>query len=123
MENTTKGIIEVVAAFSIAGLVVSNMFFNLANEAVENEEIEQVEPEVEVEQVETEADASDAHAEVTPSLPTYISQEEFDGKFTQDPEEKQYYDGKFQLRNGSLVQADFLLYIDDTTFDYASAIF
>lgn len=36
MENKTKGILAVLAALSIAGLVVTNMFFNSADEAVEN---------------------------------------------------------------------------------------
>jgi len=43
--------------------------------------------------------------------------------FKLDSEEKQYPNGKFQLKGGSIVNADFLMYGENDLFDYASAIF
>ncbi|MCM3599412.1 hypothetical protein M3175_01610 [Robertmurraya korlensis] len=54
---------------------------------------------------------------------TEITQEEFEAKYKQDPEETQYPNGKFELTDGSTVNADFISYGENELFDYATAIY
>lgn len=52
-----------------------------------------------------------------------ITLEEFDEKFVKDAEEEQYPNGKFQLKDGTIAQADYFNYGENELFYYASAIF
>jgi hypothetical protein len=54
---------------------------------------------------------------------TFLSKDEFNKMFKLDPEEKQYENGKFQLKDGSIIYADDLMYGESELFSYASAIF
>lgn len=53
----------------------------------------------------------------------FITLEEFDQLFEQDPEKEQWIDGKFQLADGSIVYADYLSYGKSDLFDSATTIF
>jgi hypothetical protein len=53
----------------------------------------------------------------------FISEDEFNSKFKQDPDENQFQEGKFELMDGSIVNADFFSYRKSAMFDYATAIF
>lgn len=79
-------------------------------EAVEEDAEEVVEP------------VEETSPEVAP-LATEITYEDFNGRFKQDVEETQYPNGKFQLSDGSTVNADYLFYAGNDVFDYAMAIF
>lgn len=67
------------------------------------------------------------------TLPTKTKQEtpskisltkgEFNKMFKQDTKEKQYPNGKFQLKNGSIVYADYLMYGNNDVFEDATVIF
>jgi hypothetical protein len=54
---------------------------------------------------------------------SFISLEEFNQLFEQDPKEEQWIDGKFQLVDDSIVYADYLSYGKSDLFDYATTIF
>lgn len=54
---------------------------------------------------------------------TSLTKNEFNKMFKQDTEEKQYPNGKFQLKNGSIVHADYLMYGDSDVFEDATVIF
>ncbi|MCM3600615.1 hypothetical protein M3175_07720 [Robertmurraya korlensis] len=54
---------------------------------------------------------------------TEITKEEFEAKYQEDPEETQYPNGKFELADGSTVNADFISYDSSDLFDYATAIY
>lgn len=56
-------------------------------------------------------------------LKTEITLEEFNQKFKQDPEETQYPNGKFELKDGSIINADYLMYGENDLFYFAIAIF
>lgn len=43
--------------------------------------------------------------------------------FKLDPEEKQYENGKFQLNDGTVVNADYLMYAENHLFAFGIAIF
>ncbi|WMX58101.1 hypothetical protein [Peribacillus sp. R9-11] len=57
------------------------------------------------------------------SLKESLSVDEFNARFKQDSEEKQYPNGKFQLKDGSIVNADKFNYEGNSMFDYATVIF
>lgn len=123
--------------FGLATMLLSACGGNTA----EVEEKEQTEPIVEVEKkaekevdkveeskesTEEATEVVEQPAEVTvveEKLPTRMTLSEFNAKFKQDPEETQYQNGKFQLKDGSVVNADYLSYSENDTFDYAIAIF
>lgn|GEM_PF-4411782 len=52
-----------------------------------------------------------------------MTKDEFNKRFKLDPYEKQYENGKFQLKDGSTVNADYLTYSESELFTYATAIF
>lgn len=52
-----------------------------------------------------------------------VQEKEFDSKFTKDPEEKQYENGKYQLADGTILNANKFVYSDDEWFDYMTAIY
>lgn len=54
---------------------------------------------------------------------TEITFAEFDKAFERDPEEKEYIDGPFILKDGTTKNADFISYVGGDLFEYASAIF
>jgi hypothetical protein len=54
---------------------------------------------------------------------TFLTKDEFNKMFKLDPEEKQYPNGKFQLKDGSIVNADYLMYGENDLFSYAMTIF
>lgn len=54
---------------------------------------------------------------------TYFTLEEFNKLFQLDPEETQYENGKFELMDGTIVNADYLWYEKSNLFEYAAAIF
>jgi hypothetical protein len=53
----------------------------------------------------------------------FITLEEFDQLFVQDPGEEQWIDGKFQLADDTIVYADYLSYGKSDLFDSATTIF
>jgi hypothetical protein len=55
--------------------------------------------------------------------PTTITLNEFNQTFKQDQNENQYPNGQFQLKDGSNVQADYLMYRENELFEFASAVF
>lgn len=54
---------------------------------------------------------------------TFLTKDEFNKRFKLDPNEKQYENGKFQLKDGSTINADYLTYSESELFTYATAIF
>ncbi|MDK7669280.1 hypothetical protein [Cytobacillus oceanisediminis] len=86
---------------------------------------EVVEESAEVEKVEAEkvTEETTETEDAAATLPTEITLNDFNAKFTQDTEETQYPGGKFQLQDGTTVQADYLFYSENDVFDYALAIF
>jgi hypothetical protein len=54
---------------------------------------------------------------------TFLTKDEFNKMFNLDPEEKQYENGKFQLKDGSIIYADDLVYGESELFLYATATF
>jgi hypothetical protein len=54
---------------------------------------------------------------------SFITLEEFDQLFEQDPSEEQWIDGKFQLADDTIVYADYLSYGKSDLFDHATTIF
>ncbi|MGD6897081.1 hypothetical protein [Bacillus infantis] len=89
-------------------------------------EIEESEESNSVEEVKTETkeeEKEETEVEQKATLPAKINKADFEAKFSLDTDETQYNDGKFQMGNGTKVQADYLFYSDDEVFDYASAIF
>jgi hypothetical protein len=54
---------------------------------------------------------------------SYINLEEFNSKYVKSTDEEQYPNGKFQLKDGSKVHADYYTYSENDLFYYASAIF
>jgi hypothetical protein len=61
--------------------------------------------------------------EVVETFKTTITKEEFNNMFKLDPEEKQYENADFLLKDGSVVKGDYISYVGEKVFDYASAIF
>jgi hypothetical protein len=53
----------------------------------------------------------------------FLTTDEFNKRFKLDPNEKQYENGKFQLKNGSTINADYLTYGESELFTYATATF
>jgi 5'-3' exonuclease len=92
-----------------------------------NDEQDEIKPVVKDEADSTvepnEEDKEETEATVTP-VKTEITKDEFNQKFKLDPEEEQQYkNGKFELADGSTVNADYLFYVGGETFTYAMAIF
>ncbi|MFD5853892.1 hypothetical protein ACFWGC_27640 [Cytobacillus pseudoceanisediminis] len=56
-------------------------------------------------------------------LKTTITVEEFNSKFKLDDEEVQYPNGKFELKDGSIINADSYSYGESDLFDYALGTF
>lgn len=54
---------------------------------------------------------------------TEITKEEFDSKYQLDPEETQYPNGKFELKDGTIVNADYMSYGESELFAYAMVTF
>jgi urease accessory protein UreE len=54
---------------------------------------------------------------------TFLTKDEFNKRFKLDSSEKQYENGKFQLKDGSIINADYLVYGESDIFSSASAIF
>ncbi|WHY64698.1 hypothetical protein [Neobacillus sp. SuZ13] len=54
---------------------------------------------------------------------TFITKDEFNKMFKIDTEEEQFNNGKFQLKDNSIVKADYLSYGENDLFDYALAVF
>ncbi|GGJ73211.1 urease accessory protein UreE [Anoxybacillus voinovskiensis] len=54
---------------------------------------------------------------------TFLTKDEFNKRFKLDSSEKQYDNGKFQLKDGSTINADYLTYGKSELFTYAVAIF
>ena len=52
-----------------------------------------------------------------------LTQEEFNQKYELDNEMDQYPNGKFELKDGTVINADDFSYLGGETFDYATAIF
>lgn len=75
------------------------------------------------EEVVSETKEEETAVEPEVKLPLEITKAIFDAKFSLDKDETQYNSGKFQLGDGTVVQADYLFYSDNEVFDYASAIF
>lgn len=94
-----------------------------------NGNIEETKPKVNKEEVvnKLEVKTPDLEEEVKPvttdSLEESLNVDEFNRKFKQDPDENQYPEGKFQLKDGSIVNADNFNYSENNIFDYASVIF
>lgn len=57
------------------------------------------------------------------TLKSTITVDEFNAKFPLDNEEEQYPNGKFELKDGSVVNADSYSYGECDLFDYAMGIF
>jgi hypothetical protein len=53
----------------------------------------------------------------------FITPEEFHSLFKKNADEAQYPEGKFQLMDGTVVNADFFSYSHSSIFEYATAIF
>lgn len=60
---------------------------------------------------------------VTKNIEKSLTVDEFNKKFDQDPEEEQFPNGKYQLKDGSIVKADSYSYRESTIFDYATVTF
>ncbi|MGM0973429.1 MAG: hypothetical protein ACQEW2_10745 [Bacillota bacterium] len=56
-------------------------------------------------------------------LKTTLTVDEFNNRFKLDEEEEQYPNGKFELKDGSVVNADSYSYGESDLFDYAIGIF
>lgn len=54
---------------------------------------------------------------------TFLTRDEFNKRFKLDSSEKQYENGKFQLKDGSTINADYLTYGESELFTYATATF
>jgi phage terminase small subunit len=54
---------------------------------------------------------------------TFLTKDEFNKQFKLDSSEKQYENGKFQLKDGSTINADYLTYGESELFTYAIATF
>jgi urease accessory protein UreE len=54
---------------------------------------------------------------------TFLTKDEFNKRFKLDSNEKQYENGKLQLKDGSIINADYLVYGESDIFSSASAIF
>lgn len=61
--------------------------------------------------------------EVKEEVKTTVTLEDFNKLFKQDESETQYPNGKFELQDGSIVNADFFSYIGNDVSDYTTAIF
>ena len=61
--------------------------------------------------------------EQQPPTKTFLTKDEFNKRFKLDPNEKQYENGKFQLKDGSIINADYLVYGESNIFSSASTIF
>jgi hypothetical protein len=59
----------------------------------------------------------------TNMLKIVLTTEEFNSMFKKKSEETQYKDGKFELMDGTLVEADFYSYGVSSLFEYATAVF
>ncbi|MGZ0084601.1 hypothetical protein ACWNXI_03200 [Caldibacillus thermoamylovorans] len=64
-----------------------------------------------------------ANTEQQTTNKTFLTKDEFNKMFKLDPNEKQYENGKFQLKDGSIINADYLVYGESNIFSSASAIF
>jgi hypothetical protein len=54
---------------------------------------------------------------------TFLTKDEFNKRFKLDSNEKQYENGKLQLKDDSIINADYLVYGESDIFSSASAIF
>jgi hypothetical protein len=54
---------------------------------------------------------------------TFLTKDKFNKLFKLDPNEKQYENGMFQLKDGSTINADYLTYGESELFTYATATF
>lgn len=97
-------------------------------------EVEPIEDDIVEEPVKEEESDEEESSVVEPSkeeetqpvdvpLKTTITVDEFNAKFKLDEEEEQYPNGKFQLKDGTIVNADSYNYGESDLFDYAMAIF
>jgi hypothetical protein len=89
-----------------------------ANDNVNQEEV----GESTSEQVEEKAELSEQEVIELPER-SFVTLEEFNQLFEQDPEEEQWIDGKFQLADESIVYADYLSYGKSDLFEHATTIF
>jgi hypothetical protein len=94
------------------------------NSSLDNQdEIKPVEKDKTDSPEEPKEEIKDEEPTVTP-VKTEITKDEFNKKFKLDPEEEQQYEnGKFELADGSTVNADYLFYVGGETFTYAMTIF
>lgn len=114
-------------AFIIAGLTVSLIGCSSGNteETVEVGKQTTSEPQKEViseSKVDVKTPMRESVKE-TPSLNTTITKEEFNAKFQLDPDEKQYENGVFEFKDGTKVNADYLVYGRSDLFDFAMVTF
>lgn len=63
----------------------------------------------------------DENTDEKESIP--ITKEEFDSKFKRDPDEPQYEGGKTELKDGTVLNVDEIVYSNDESFDYLIATF
>lgn len=52
-----------------------------------------------------------------------ITKQEFDSKFKRDPDEKQYENGKTELKDGTVLNVDEIVYSNGESFDYVITTF
>jgi hypothetical protein len=104
----------------IGGLTALLLTACESNEVVDSSKVEPVVEQIDTEPSETVMVESEP-AEV--KVKTEVTFQEFDGRYTRDPDEKQYINGVFILKDGTTASADYISYIDGDIFDYASVIF
>ncbi|AZV43643.1 hypothetical protein BAOM_3034 [Peribacillus asahii] len=77
----------------------------------------------EVSQLESTKPKEKVEPSETKNLKNSLTIDEFNAMFKQDPEETQYPHGKFELKDGTIVNADYLMYGESSVFDYAMVTF
>lgn len=81
-------------------------------------------PEVEIDEEEAEEPAKVEVEDISIAVKTNdnVTADYFDGMFTQDPEEEQFPYGKYELTDGSKINADTFSYVNSDIFDYANIV-
>lgn len=119
--------LAIIIAFVLSGCGTQMETTQESKNSISEESIEEGKALIDEKQVQEKVEDSSNETEGniekdSPSKKT-VTFEEFDSMFQQDPEEKQYFNGEFQLKNGSIVNADYLSYGESELFDYTMAIF
>lgn len=92
----------------------------------ENTAVEETsEPKVEIDEEEVEEPVKFEVEDISIAIKTNdnVTADDFNEMFEQDPEEEQFPNGKYELNNGTIINADTFSYVDSEVFDYANVVF